>query len=129
MPWLSLISGIRAAWCLGALCLMASEIILWTEWHLVTGEIHFGEEEHSGRPAQLSRLGSSHGMVPSSEGVLGDLQCVRASPSQPLCHRSDHQASSVCVPSTGPVGLEAGCIPASVCLCHHMSGLKVYNLS
>ena len=32
--WLSLISGIRAAQCLG-LCLMASKITVWTERHLV----------------------------------------------------------------------------------------------
>ena len=39
---------------------------------LPVDEIHSGEEEHSGRPAQPSRPCSSHGMVPSS-AVCSDI--------------------------------------------------------
>ena len=60
-------------------------------------------------------------MVPSSEGVRGDLQGVLSSPSQPLYHTCQCQASSLHLSGSRPDGLEAGHVPAplgqSVCLC------------
>ena len=81
---------------------------------LPDSQVYSREEERFGGPAQSSRPGSSHGMVPSSEGFLGNLRGVRASPSRPLCHPHQYQASSVRVPGSGPDGLEAGRVPAPV---------------
>ena len=77
-------------------------------------QVHSGEEEHSGGPARSSRPGSSHGVVPSFEGLQEDLWGVRASPSQSLCHPGQCQAPTIRVPSSGPDDFKAGCVPTSL---------------
>ena len=52
---------------------------------LPDSRVYSGEEECSGEQGQSSRPGSSHGMVPSSEGLRGDLLGVWLYPSRPLC--------------------------------------------
>ena len=68
---------------------------------LPDGQVYSREEECSGRSA------SSHGMIPSSKGVQGDLRGVQSSPSQPFCHPHQDQASSLCLSGSGPDGMEA----------------------
>ena len=80
------------------------------------GQVYPRKEKCSGAPAQWSRPGSSHGMVPSSERVRGDLRGVRSSPSQPFCHSHQCQASTLYLFGSRPNGLEAP-LGSSVYLC------------
>ena len=104
------------------LCYTAAEVVLWTKCHSVSLTARYIPGKKNVLADQLSCLpGSSHGMVPSSYGLRGDLRGVRLSPSRPLCHPRLCQASSLRLSGSRPDGLEAGCIPAplgqSVCLC------------
>ena len=98
------------------LCLLASKIILWTEQHSICLSVRY----IPGRKSILAdQLGCPDQVLPTECSLLprvfkGYLQCVRASPSQLLCHSSEHQASAVCVPGTGPAGLAVACLPTSV---------------
>ena len=82
----------------------------------------YSREKHCfGDRAQSSRPDSSYRIVPFSKGVHGVLQGVWSSPSRPLCHSSQCQASSVRVSSSRPEGVEARHIPTplgpSISLC------------
>ena len=71
--------------------------------------------------AQSSRPDSSHGRVLFSEGVRGYLRGVWLSPSRPLCHPRQWQASSIRVSGSEHIGVEAWHIPTPlgpiICLC------------
>ena len=109
MPWLSLISIIRVARCLG-LCVSwpprspcGPSGIQFTHWQgTCRGRMIFWPTS-SAVPTRF---------FPQSffQGCRGDLQRLRPSPSQPVCHLREHEASTVCVPGSGPANVEAGCL-------------------
>ena len=80
------------------LCFMASEITMWIERY----SVHLSARCILGRQDDVMAGQLSHpdqvlhtGMVPSSEGIWGDLRCVRPSLAHPLSKSSIQQASAV----------------------------------
>ena len=97
MPQLLLLSGIRAAQCIMS-CGRRGNSLDQVSFGLPDGHVYSEEEQCFGGPAQSSRPDSSYRMFPSSKSVRGNLLGVRSSPSRPLCHPHQCQASS----SSGP---------------------------
>ena len=80
------------------LCRMATEVVLWTERHLVSLTVRYVPGKKNALADQLSR---------PSRVLPTELSPLRSSPSQPLCHPHQCQASSVYISGSRPDDLEA----------------------
>ena len=80
--------------------------VLRTAFGSDNGLVYPGEEEYSGRPIELPKLDSPHGVVPSFSGARRDLQDLQLPSCRFVCYQSKHKATCLHLSSFRSHGVE-----------------------
>ena len=84
------------------------------ETNYVTSQAHSGSPKCHCRQAVQTQTGDSDGVVSRTGGFQPILPEVAHTGSRLICNQIQSQTSQVCVTSSGPFGLEGGCIEFSM---------------
>ena len=97
-------------------------VVVQPEANCVTGQAHSGPPECHCRQTVQTQTGDSDGVVSSPRGFRHTLPLMTQTGGGSICNKVQSQTSQVCVPSSGQVGLEGGCVdpsmgqPGRICL-------------